>query len=87
VDLAAEWATSVIFLKDGKLLAQGDTGLLVRDSLVQAAGLRFPLVSQVFQRVSALVVRPLPRTVAEGAHLITHLIGAKEKTRGFNIIS
>ncbi len=88
VDLAAEWATSIILLKDGKLLAHGDTGLLVRDSLVRAAGLKFPVVSQVFQQVPALVVRPLPKTVAEGAHLIMQLINQKEeKARGINIIS
>lgn len=87
VDLAAEWATSVIFLKEGKLLAQGDTSLLVEDSLVREADLRHPIVSQVFRQVPALVIRPLPKTVAEGAHLIAQLIGEKERRRGFYIIS
>lgn len=87
VDLAAEWASSVIFLKDGKLLAYGDTQLLVHPFLVQAAGLRFPLVSQVFQRVSALVVQPLPRTVDEGSDLIIHLIEEKKRSREVGINS
>ncbi len=87
VDLAAEWATSVIFLKEGKLLAQGDTSLLVEDSLVREADLRHPIVSQVFRQVPALVIRPLPKTVAEGAHLIAQLVGEKERRRGFYIIS
>jgi cobalt/nickel transport system ATP-binding protein len=73
VDMAAEWATSIIILKDGQVLAQGGTELLVNEEVVQAAGLRFPLVSQVFQGVYADNKRALPRTVAEGKEEILKL--------------
>lgn len=74
VDMAAEWADKIVILKDGKMLAQGDTRLLVQKRLVQAAGLRFPLVSQVFQKVPALVIEPLPHTVNEAAKLINSVL-------------
>lgn len=73
VDMAAEWATSIIILKDGQVLAQGGTELLVNEKVVQAAGLRFPLVSQVFQGVYADNKQSLPRTVEEGKEEILKL--------------
>lgn len=75
VDMAAEWATSIILLKDGQILAQGDTSILVSRELVQAAGLRFPLVSQVFQDSLTSNEQTLPRTVAEGKRMLRKLTG------------
>jgi cobalt/nickel transport system ATP-binding protein len=75
VDMAAEWATSIILLKEGRVLAQGDTCLLVNEELVQAAGLRFPLVSQVFQDFITGNKQLLPRTVAEGKKVLRKLTG------------
>jgi cobalt/nickel transport system ATP-binding protein len=69
------WATSIIILKDGQILAQGTTELLVREDLVKAAGLRFPLVSQVFEEAAAGLGQPLPRTVKEGKKLLFKLTG------------
>ena len=73
IDMAADWATSIILLKDGQILAQGGTELLVQDDLVGAADLRFPLVSQVFQEVAAALDLPLPRTVEEGKKMLFKL--------------
>jgi len=87
VDMAAEWAHKVIILKGGKILAQGDTQLLVQDNLVKEACLRFPLVSQVFQRIPSLVVRPLPRTVGEAANAITNLLPDREEKDNNHIVS
>jgi cobalt/nickel transport system ATP-binding protein len=75
VDMAAMWATSIIILKDDQILAQGTTELLVREDLVKAAGLRFPLVSQVFEEAAAGLGQPLPRTVKEGKKLLFKLTG------------
>ncbi len=87
VDMAAEWADKVIILKGGKILAQGDTMLLVQDTLVKEAALRFPVVSQVFQRIPSLLVRPLPRTVDEAANAIATLLKDREKKDKHHIVS
>lgn len=87
VDMAAEWADKVIILKGGKILAQGDTMLLVQDTLVKDAGLRFPVVSQVFQRIPSLVVRPLPRTVDEAANAIATLLPDRKEKDNHRIVS
>ena len=73
VDMAAMWATSIIILKEGQILAQGTTELLVKEDLVEAAGLRFPLISQVFEEAAVSSGQPLPRTVKEGKKLLFKL--------------
>jgi len=73
VDMAAEWATSIIVIKDGRVLAQGGTELLVQQDLVEAAGLRFPLVSQVFRETAVKYDLPLPCTVEEGKKILLKL--------------
>ncbi|MGB4505394.1 MAG: ATP-binding cassette domain-containing protein [Syntrophaceticus sp.] len=75
VDMAAMWATSILILKDGQILAQGTTELLVKEDLVESAGLRLPLISQVFQDAAAGLGQPLPRTVVEGKRLLFKLTG------------
>jgi len=73
VDMAAEWATSIIVIKDGRVLAQGGIDLLVKPDLVEAAGLRFPLISQVFEETAVKYDLPLPCTVEEGKKTLLKL--------------
>lgn len=80
VDMAAEWATKIIFLKEGKVLAQGDKKLLVNESLVTKAGLRFPIVSQVFFGVLNKLSDPLPLTVTEAVETINNLLNESENS-------
>ncbi|MCG0277496.1 MAG: ATP-binding cassette domain-containing protein [Thermanaeromonas sp.] len=49
VDFAASWAEEVLILKEGKLLAHGDPELLLNEDMVREAGLRLPIVAQIFR--------------------------------------
>jgi len=65
IDMAAEWADSVIIIKDGTTLAQGGTDLLGDTKLMREANLRLPIVSQVFRSFAGYEGKTLPKTVAE----------------------
>lgn len=71
--MAAMWATTIIILREGQVLAQGTTQLLVQEELVKIAGLRLPLASQVFEDVAAGSGQSLPCTVKEGKKLLLKL--------------
>ncbi len=77
VDLAAEWASSVIILKEGRVLAAGDRSLLADPDLVAAAELRLPLVTQVFRSVPGVELPRLPCTVEEGARALASLLTSR----------
>lgn len=64
VDLAAAWAEEVVILKAGEVLAQGTSGLLTQEALIQTAGLTLPLISQIFLQVPVFKDTETPRTVA-----------------------
>lgn len=71
VDLAADWADTVIILQRGGVLAQGSTELLTRPLLMDAAGLRLPRISQLFQQLPHLLPNgSLPRTVDEAVAIL-----------------
>lgn len=63
VDLAAEWADEIILIKDGRCLAQGGTELLTAPSMVEAAQLRLPIITKLFQELGQK--EPLPKTIQE----------------------
>ncbi|MGI9951000.1 ATP-binding cassette domain-containing protein [Moorellaceae bacterium AZ2] len=48
VDFAASWAQEILIMKEGRLLARGGPEVLLERDLIRAAGLRLPLVAQVF---------------------------------------
>ncbi|MDN5347865.1 MAG: cobalt/nickel transport system ATP-binding protein [Clostridia bacterium] len=48
VDFAAAWADRILILSQGSLLASGPAQILCDAGLVQRAGLRLPLVAQLF---------------------------------------
>ena len=70
IDLAAEWADSVIIIKDGRTLAQGGTELLADISLVQEANLRLPTVSRIFNHFPDFQGDKLPKTVEEAVEIL-----------------
>ena len=76
MDMTAEWADSVIIIKDGTTLAQGGTDLLGDTSLVQEANLRLPTISRVFGHFPHFEGRPLPKTVAEAVDILKNYLGA-----------
>jgi len=70
MDMAAEWADSVIIIKHGSTLAQGGTELLGDISLMREANLKLPTVSQVFSYFSGFKGKALPKTVAEAVSIL-----------------
>ncbi|GAW29104.1 ATP-binding cassette domain-containing protein [Carboxydocella sp. ULO1] len=77
VDLAAEWADQLIVIKDGTCLAQGGPELLTDKQLVEAAALRFPIITRLFQQLPELQLEQMPKTIAEGAAIIRKLLQTK----------
>ncbi|EFM10906.1 cobalt ABC transporter, ATPase subunit [Paenibacillus curdlanolyticus YK9] len=73
VDFAAEWATDVIVLKDGRLLASGSTELLFDDLLLEQADLHLPRLVRPF-RLLQDAAETRPRTVRDAAQAIWQLI-------------
>lgn len=70
MDLAAEWADTVVVIKDGQTLAQGGTELLGDAELIREANLRLPTVSQVFSSFSRFRSGRLPRTISEAVAIL-----------------
>lgn len=77
VDLAAQWAQQVLVIKDGRILAQGDTSLLADERVVREAELRFPIVTQIFRRLPELTLRTTPLTVSDAVFEIKKLLNEK----------
>ena len=78
VDMAAEWADKVILIKDGGILAEGDTSLLTNLDLVGEAHLRFPVVTKIFSNFPGLYGNKIPCTVAEAVTIIQNLVDKKD---------
>lgn len=70
MDMVAEWADSVIIIKDGTALAQGSTDLLGNTSLMRNADLRLPTVSRIFGHFVKFQDQPLPKTVSEAVDIL-----------------
>ena len=69
VNLACEWADYIILMKDGRVLAQGGTELLVREDLIAQGRLRLPIVAKLFQKLNKDILT-LPTTLQEAANRI-----------------
>jgi len=77
VDLAARWADRVIILRDGRVLAEGEPGLLTEKRLVEGADLTCPLIAQVFLELPEWDASPVPFTVAQAVSEIRRLLKTK----------
>lgn len=77
VDLAAEWADQVIIMKDGKIIAEGEPGLLTDKKLVEEASLRYPLVAQIFLAMPEFKINPVPLTVEQAIKAMRRLLNAQ----------
>lgn len=73
VDLVAEWAQQVIIIKEGEVLASGDTALLFEEELLWEADLRLPIVGRIFN-MAGMDARKVPRTVVEAAGVVGDLL-------------
>ncbi|WP_027366144.1 ATP-binding cassette domain-containing protein [Desulfotruncus alcoholivorax] len=73
VDLAAEWADHIIIVKDGRVLADGGSELLIQKKIVEEASLTYPLVSRIFLNIPELAIT-VPRTVNQAVKVIRNLI-------------
>jgi len=90
VDFAAEWADTVVVLKDGRLLRSGPTDLLFDEALIREADLHLPRLARPFrllEGVSAEAIAGMgtggathsgatlnPKTVEQAAQMIWRLI-------------
>lgn len=73
VDFAAEWASQVLLLKEGRLLAAGSTDLLFNDELLMKADLHLPRLVRPFRLLNGADDYK-PRTVREAAQHIWKLM-------------
>lgn len=73
VDFAVEWASQVLLLKDGRLLASGGVDLLFDDELLMEADLHLPRLARPFRLLDD-AGSCKPRTVREAAQHIWKLI-------------
>jgi len=73
VDFAAEWATDVLMLKEGKLLASGTPELLFDAELLSSADLHLPRLVRPF-RLLQDQGHVRPRTVQDAAQAIWQLV-------------
>lgn len=73
VDFAAEWASQVLLLKDGRLLASGGVDLLFEDELLMVADLHLPRLARPFRLLDGAGSYK-PRSVREAAQHIWKLI-------------
>jgi cobalt/nickel transport system ATP-binding protein len=80
VDLAYEWADKIIIMKEGRILAQGDSSLLADEELVYEAGLCFPIMVDIFRRLPELNLPRLPRTVNEAVDVLRCAIRRADET-------
>lgn len=73
VDFAAEWATDVLMMKEGKLLASGTPELLFDAELLSSADLHLPRLVRPF-RLLQDQGHVKPRTVQDAAQAIWQLV-------------
>jgi cobalt ECF transporter T component CbiQ len=73
VDFAAEWADSVLLLKEGKLIASGSVDLLYEDTLLERASLHLPRLARPFRLLQGAGDQR-PRTVKQAAQIIWKLM-------------
>ncbi len=79
VDLAVEWADQVIIIKDGKIIAEGEPGMLTDKKLVEEASLRYPLVAQIFLAMPEFKINPVPLTVEQAIKAMRRLLNASRR--------
>ncbi|GMK41638.1 hypothetical protein PCCS19_46950 [Paenibacillus sp. CCS19] len=73
VDFAAEWATDILMMKEGKLLASGTPDLLFDPELLSSADLHLPRLVRPF-RLLQDQGHIQPRTVQDAAQAIWQLV-------------
>jgi len=74
VDLAAEWAQQILVIKDGRTLAQGDVSILADEKIAGEAGLRFPVVTQIFKHIPELKLAAVPLRISDAVSEIRKVL-------------
>jgi cobalt ECF transporter T component CbiQ len=80
VDFAAEWADTVVIMKEGKLLQNGPTDLLFDEKLVKEADLHLPRLARPFRMLEGEGRDAKPKNVKQAAQMMWRLMmrsGAK----------
>lgn len=74
VDLAAEWADKIVVIQEGKVLAEGDKGILVDPHIIEQADLDFPTVAKIFKELPEDGEKFFPMTIEEAVNKIKRII-------------
>jgi cobalt ECF transporter T component CbiQ len=74
VDFAAEWADTVVILKEGQLLRSGSTDLLFDEKLVKDADLHLPRLARPFRLLEGIGQDAKPKTVKQAAQMMWRLM-------------
>lgn len=77
VDLAAEWANTIVVIQEGKVLAEGTKDILIDPKIIEQADLDFPTVAKIFQTFSEYSGKLFPITIKEAVNIIKQLISKK----------
>ncbi|SJZ57517.1 ATP-binding cassette domain-containing protein [Selenihalanaerobacter shriftii] len=74
IDFAAEWADTIIVIKDGKVLATGGTKLLSNLDLMGDANLSLPTITNLFNQLNINGDITLPQTIDEAVEILSDLL-------------
>ncbi len=74
VDLAAEWADKIVVIQEGKVLAEGDKGILIDPYIIEQADLDFPTVAKIFKELPEDGDFFFPMTIEEAVSKIKRII-------------
>lgn len=74
VDFAAEWADTVVILKEGQLHRSGSTDLLFDEKLVKEADLHLPRLARPFRLLEGEGSDAKPKTVKQAAQMMWRLM-------------
>jgi len=74
VDFAAEWADTIVILKNGEIMAQGEPDLLFNDEIVHQASLHLPRLSRPFRLLKGVGEDLKPKTVRQASQMIWRLM-------------
>ncbi|MFW6269762.1 MAG: ATP-binding cassette domain-containing protein [Bacillota bacterium] len=75
IDFAAHWADRILILKEGQVLAEGDSNLLGQKELMAEANLSLPTITELFNELEIKEKNLQPKTIKEAALILNDLLG------------
>jgi len=79
VNFAASWADMVVLLKNGEVLASGDTSLLADEELIREANLHLPIIARTFKMIPEFPGKNLPINEHDAYRLLFELFNTEKK--------